>query len=284
MEMRIFLFVLVSLMVSGCFRVPQSIEDGFSMELTEYAKMPEVANECSGLVLNSEEIIVLNDGGAGPYLVHLTKDGVDTIKRTLVKGVRNVDWEAMIAHEDEILIGEFGNNLGQRKDLKIYHIDSERFELKETIEFSYPDQDRFDVQRHNFDCEAFIVKDGKYYLFSKNRGNKNSNIYTAPFKSNEFEFQDSIQLKGMVTDAVYHKASKTILLLCYDFGIGGFKNSLALVKENRKGAFRVTNIFNIAPPEQFEAITQLSDNEFLIGSEKGLGNGKKLYTVKIDGL
>ena len=46
----------------------------------------------------------------------------------------------------------------------------------------------------------------------------------------------------------------------------------------------MSNIFNIAPAEQFEAIAHIGGNQFLIGSEKGLGNGKKLYTVTIDGL
>jgi hypothetical protein len=270
--------------LSGCFRIPQSAEEGKSIMLTEYAKMPALVGECSGMIMTDEELLVHNDGGNIAAIYHLNRNGVDTIKTSVIAGIPNTDWEAMTMYENEIIIGDFGNNLGKRKDLKIHHVDKKTFKVNETIEFAYPDQVSFENPRHNFDCEAIIIKDGKYFLFSKNRGNKNSNIYSAKLRTNSFEFQDSVILQGMVTDAVYHEASNSILLLCYEFVFGGFKNSLAIVKPQRDGGFKTTNIFNIGPAEQFEAITHVKDNQFLIGSETGFGNGRKLYLLTINGI
>jgi len=275
-------FILLSL--SSCFRIPQVIEEGKSITLTEYAKMPEVARECSGMILTENELLVHNDGGDKPNIYRLNKNGVDTIGRVTIDGAVNVDWEAMTMHEDELIIADFGNNSGNRKNMKLYHVDKETYELKKTIPFSYPDQVTFDDPKHNFDCEAIIVKDGKYLVFSKNRGNKNSNIYSAKLHSSELTFQDSIALEGMVTDAYYHEASDVILLLCYEWTFGVFKSSLALVKPMANGKFKTTNIFNLGPPEQFEAITHIEDNKFLIGSEAYLAAGRKLYTLTINGL
>lgn len=225
---------MIVLTLNACFRIPQTVEDGKSITLKQYAKMPGSVSECSGLIVMEEELLVHNDSGDEAAIYHLHRNGRDTIKKSVIPGIRNIDWETMTLFEDEIIVGDFGNNRGNRKDLRIYHLDYKTLELLETIDFTYPDQTDFNNPKHNFDCEAMIVMDGKYFLFSKNRGNSNSNIYSAKLKTNSFEFIDSIALKGMVTDAVYHEESNSILLLCYDLGLGGFKNSVAIVKPLKK--------------------------------------------------
>ncbi|GLR15422.1 hypothetical protein GCM10007940_00370 [Portibacter lacus] len=256
-----------------------------NLSIQKFAKMPTELGECSGLIYLNEKLIINNDGGGGPYLHLIDPSTKDTLGRKLISGAMNRDWEAITYYKkkNEILIGDIGNNLGQRKDLNIYHVDASTFQLNKTVSVVYPDQTSFDVKKHNFDCEAMIVKNDNYLLFTKNRGNKNTNIYTAPIYTSEFVFLDSIPLEGMVTDAYYHEESDQVLLLCYQFVFGGFKNSLVILKPTSEENFKVRSIFNIKPAEQIESITHFKDNKFLIGSETGFGNGRHLYIVTIEG-
>ncbi|WP_235298913.1 hypothetical protein [Portibacter marinus] len=283
-SLHIVLLLAITLLGS-CFRIPAKIEPGKSISVQRYATMPKAASECSGIVQMNDEWIILNDGSFGPRLLRLSKDGQDSLGIIEIPEVTNKDWEAIAIYEDEIIIGDVGNNLGNRKDLRIYHIDQKTRKLKHTVPIDYPDQVTFDVKKHDFDCEAMIILDGQYYLFSKNRSKNKTKVYSAPLLTNNLVLIDSISLEGMVTDAAYHAESKTFVLTCYEVGLGGFKNSLALVERNAEGKFRTTNIFNLKPAEQIEAIVQIEGNQFLVGSESGfLGNGRHLYLVTIEGL
>jgi hypothetical protein len=130
-----------------------------------------------------------------------------------------------------------------------------------------------------------VVLENQYVLFTKNRGNKNSNIYISPLGKAAFKFQDSIAVPGRITDAFYHPISNKILLLSYNFTvINGFQCQLTVVNVLKKGRFEVVKSFDIEYPEQFEAIIGLQDNAFLIGSENGFAKGGNLYKIVLEGL
>ena len=277
-----FLFLFVVFISSSCQRklVPQEI----SYTIEHFAVMPEVVNECSGFIFKNHGMVVINDGGSGPLLYFLNREGTDTSSIVKIEDATNVDWEAISEFENEWIVGDFGNNVGKRKDLSIYHIDKENYKVTDKITFSYPEQIDFESTMHNFDCEGMVVMDGSYYLFTKNRGNKNSNIYSSPLHQSEFTFIDSIPVPGMVTDAYFHKESNKIILLCYNYGLGGFKGSLVIVDPSPAGIFKVIKTFDIEFREQFEAITLLEGNTFLIGSENGFAKGGNIYKVNLNGL
>src|SRR5690606_35185269 len=93
-----------------------------------------------------------NDGGDAPNL-YLT-DGQGKLIRTItLPGISNSDWEDLtVDNQGRIYIGDFGNNLNRRHDLRIYcynpaddHLDSLSFSYEDQIAFPPP------PERANFD-------------------------------------------------------------------------------------------------------------------------------------
>lgn len=277
------MFLMIA--ITGCQSLNNKSTKALSYTISHYSTLPSVVDECSGLVIDETGIYVINDGGAGPFLYHLDEKGNKVIKVIAIPGAENEDWEAITVYKEEILICDFGNNNGKRKDLKIYHVDKKTFEINKVVEFAYPDQVKFDDPKHNFDCESMVVIDDEYVLFTKNRGNTNSNIYTSPIGEAAFQFKNSIQVPGLVTDACYDEKNKKILLVSYNYSVlGGFQCQLSVVGPSRKGKFKMLKSFDIEYKEQIEAIARISDNSFLIGSENVNVKGGNLYKIDMKGL
>lgn len=138
------------------------------------ATLPATVRESSGLLLWNGLLWTHNDSGGSPDLYALDPDGATVVQRVVrVRNASNVDWED-ITHDGEYgYIGDFGNNNGNRTDLKVYRFLLEELEgdtvNAEAIMFSYPDQSDFTPrpQNNNFDAEAMIVLDDSLYIFLK---------------------------------------------------------------------------------------------------------------------
>ena len=150
-------------------------------------EVPDGLPEISGIVYQSQQYIYAhNDGGHGPYLfeVSLTEKRVN--KKVKINNASNIDWEDIAQDSSHIYIGDFGNNSGNRTDLKIYKINKIDIQNMdsveaEVIEFSYPDQTYFEANNnHNFDCEGMISWGDSLFLFSKNRKDQKTKCYTLP--------------------------------------------------------------------------------------------------------
>ena len=264
--------------------MPIQVEE-IDYSISLFNTLPDTINECSGFAIDEDGMYVINDGGSGPIIFHINSAGNDTIGVIDIDNAANSDWEAIVSYKDELLVCDFGNNLGMRKDLSIYHVDKKSFTINKEIKFAYPDQLKFDDPKHNFDCEGMVIMEDEYVLFTKNRGNKNSNIYTSVVGQSDFVFRDSIAAPGLVTDACYHEDSNTILLVSYNYSIlGGFQCQLTIVMPLGNYKFKTIKSFDIPYKEQIEAIAHFEDNSFLIGSENGYAKGGNLYKVVLKGL
>ncbi len=273
-------------MVSTSCRTSRILkQQGPEFEIEFYGLFPKLINECSGMAYLDGRLLALNDSGTGPYLYSYEVNDTNNLEVITVANVRNVDWETMVVNDDEILIGEFGNNLGKRRDLKIYHIDRVTYQVKDSVLFAYPDQEVFDERNHNFDCESLIVHNGMYHLFSKNRGDKLTNIYTSKLGEGSFEKVKTLKLPGQVTDAYLHEESGKIILLQYRVGMSGFRNWISIVNPLGKNEFEIETSYELPYGQQFEALTLLEGRTFLVGSEVSfLRNGGKLYKVTLNKL
>lgn len=138
----------------------------------------------------------------------------------------NLDWEEISQDKDYIYIGDFGNNVnGNRKDLKILKvsktsISAEMPDIK-TINFTYKDQTDYSEKgsnNTNYDCEAFIITDNAIFLFTKEWGSNKTRLYKLPKTpgNHQAELQDTYDIKGLVTGAVYSKEKKIIALSGYN--------------------------------------------------------------------
>jgi len=88
----------------------------------------------------------------------------------------------------------------------------------DTIRYVYEDQVNFDPDpRTNFDAEALISFDDSLYLFTKNRGDFHTNIYSIPKTPGDYQAHrvGRINAAGLITGAVHNSLSQEIMLTGY---------------------------------------------------------------------
>ena len=164
------LFILHFLLISF-LGFSQKIEK-LSLKKYKIAILSDSLQESSGLTNLDGRLFSFNDSGNTSEIFEINP-GSSYIEKTFQTGLRNIDWEAITNDGENFYVGEFGNNLGTRKDLKIYQIpfrnDSLIVDSIKTIPFFYPEQTDFTPKNinNNFDAEAMIFLDGNIHLFTK---------------------------------------------------------------------------------------------------------------------
>jgi hypothetical protein len=165
------------------------------------AELGTAIREISGMTYFRGKILALNDGGNGSKLFILDTSSGAILQTITVAGAGNYDWEEISQDSNYIYIGDVGNNTtGNRKDLKFFKISKTEFLAFNTgdytipatavqkINFSYPDQTDFTAAPNatKFDCEAFIIRNNKLHLFTKNWIGNYSVHYTVPIDSGTY--------------------------------------------------------------------------------------------------
>lgn len=173
-------------------------------------KLDKQVDETSGLIYYDGFIWTHNDSGGEAALYKIDKKTGKVIHKLTITNAKNTDWEDLTQDENYVYIGDFGNNYGYRKDLKIYKISKASLQentaetIAETISFSYPEQTDFTKgKNHNFDCEAFFAYGGELHLFTKNWNDKKTSHYKIPrtIGEHQAELIETFDAKGLVTAA-----------------------------------------------------------------------------------
>lgn len=145
-------------------------------------------NETSGLTFINGKLWTFNDSGNANDIYRIDTS-TSTVNQTVdISNATNTDWEDMTSNNDYLFIGDFGNNNGNRQDLKIYRINKTALTTNATsvtasiINFSYSDQSSFPSlpTNNNFDCEAMIFLNDSIHLFSKNWVDLQTKHYVLP--------------------------------------------------------------------------------------------------------
>lgn len=202
-------------------------ENGYPEILFPYNIKDLVSNlaETSGLQLIQGRLFSINDGGNTAEIQEISPSNGALIRTIKVTNAPNVDWEDLAASSTHLFIGDFGNNLGNRTDLKILKIPitallTQTEVAAEALQFSYPDQSDFSGSNpnHNFDCEAMIFWENELHLFSKNRGDEQTKHYTLSTSSGNqvAVLGESFDSKGLVTGADVSPDGKNVVLLGYE--------------------------------------------------------------------
>ncbi|PQL91754.1 hypothetical protein [Apibacter adventoris] len=145
-------------------------------------------HETSGVEFYNDFLYTLNDSGNQPEIYKLSSQNGEILQTIKIKDATNVDWEETARKGDTLFIGDFGNNLGNRKDLTIYSIIIPQETLSKNIEvnilhtyyFNFEDQINFNNKEYlvtNFDCEAFVYYDKKLHIFTKRWGDYQTTHY-----------------------------------------------------------------------------------------------------------
>ncbi len=178
-------------------------------QLQHIANLPPALQETSGLAYDKKKLLTINDAGNTAELFHFdTLDG-SVIQSWHIREKLNTDWEDLAQDEQFLYIGDFGNNNGNRQDLRILRIDKTQLIEDtlnvDTIHFHFSDQTDFtpNSNNNNFDCEAFFALGDSLYLFSKNWVDRKTRQYVLPAIPGEqtAELRDSFDVNGLITGA-----------------------------------------------------------------------------------
>ena len=189
--------------------------------------------ETSGLTLMNGKLYSFNDGGNPNEIYEINPENGQIIS-TIKVDFSNRDWEAMTSDGQSLYIGDFGNNGGKRIDLAIYKILDNSHQK---IRFKYQNQPHFSFKKdkHDFDAEAMIFKDGKIYLFSKEWASLKVSKYAINPDAEEeqsIKKMEEFKTNFLVTDAFYF--NKKLYLVGYNKIAKAF---LMIFDEDENGNF-----------------------------------------------
>ena len=259
-------------------------------EADTVAKLGATLSESSGLAYVNGMLWTHNDGGSANKLYQLDMKSGKILKTVEVSNASNVDWEDLAFDDTYLYIGDFGNNKGDRKDLKIYKIKLEDLSTKErveaeTIEFSYATQTSFSSanQKTNYDCEAFIVYENKIYLFTKNWLDSKTDMYVMGTDAGVevAEHVEAYNTNALITGASIDKENKVLVLLGYTKGLSPRTWIFSEFTDSNFFAGKKEKLSWGTPAKaQVEGVTHVGKNKLYISSEKyNYSNSAGSFTI-----
>lgn len=251
------------------------------------------AHESSGLVFTDGQMWTHNDSGNPPQLFKIDTATGQLLQTVYVDNYANNDWEDIAADSAYIYVGDFGNNNGDRTNLRILKIlksdigtDTLVHVNAQAINFSYADQIDFTPSSNtDYNCEALIAIKDSLYIFTK-QGNLQTHCYRLPKTPGTYSVSPytGYNIKGRVTGAAYDEKTNTVALIGYEhlttnsfiWLLYGFQGDMFFDANKRK--FQIGDANTIW---QTEGIEFVSDTELFISCESLLNTPAGLYTTVI---
>lgn len=277
MGKKFFYFLLI---LSG-FQISAQKTRSLNLKKYKIAVLSDSLRESSGLTSIDGRLFSFNDSGNTSEIFEILP-GNSLIAKTFETGLKNIDWEAITSDGKNFYIGEFGNNLGTRKDLKVYQIpfinDSLIIDSIKTIPFFYPEQNDFTPKNinNNFDAEAMIFLDGNIHLFTKEWVTNNVSHYLIDknlTKNQPAQKLESYDTGFVVTDASVFE-NKLYL-------VGYTKNASVYLMTFEKD--ETENLFFDKPLKKYSLgrAYNVGQIEGIIATEKGIYISGERFSIKI---
>lgn len=262
------------------------------------ANIPGEIKETSGLLFFNGQLWTLNDSGNQPEIYQIDSTNGSVLRTVAISNSVNTDWESMAQDDSNVYIGDFGNNAGNRTNLRIVKItkneilNPENDTVKATyIYFVYPDQTHFPIafNNNNFDCEAFIFHDDSLHLFSKDWLDQQTRHYVIPAEPGRYKARliETFQADGLITDASINEKGTIVLLgykntvarsyICFAWLLSGYDGSLFFSGHKRR--LELGYALHLG---QTEGIVLKNDNTGWISSES-ISNGWFYESAKMFG-
>jgi hypothetical protein len=221
--------------------------------------------ESSGLAVDPAGNIywTVNDSGDRGVAYGIGLDG--KVQGSLNFRAQPVDVEAVAVHDDQLYVGDIGDNNSRRSFVRVFFFDNPRANgltvSYHAYDFRYPDEP------HN--AETLLVNDsGRLFIVTKERDGA---IYAAPRKPDR---QGVNELKKVgsapsdVTDGTFLPGGDKIALLTY--------SSITVIDAS---TYEVLASSPIPQQRQAESLTlSLDEQSLLVGSE---GSKSKVYSVPV---
>lgn len=195
-------------------------------ESSYLSSLDREVKESSGLLVLDGRGITHNDSGNEPKLFVIDLNSGYVVRSVFVRNTPNVDWEDISRDDQYLFVGDFGNNLGNRTNLRILRIEIDSFLLKDTVEadfisFDYKDQTSFTSApfETNYDAEALISYGDSLFIFTKQWGNFKTRVYSLPKIPGDYSISaiDSLDTNFMVTGADTDESSDLAGIVGYNF-------------------------------------------------------------------
>jgi hypothetical protein len=289
----IFLSSALGLLAAEPVPVTRVLPEVVAIDLHSSGKLNrKIVPECSALWASNRHPGVfwtLSDSGNKTEVVPVFADGglANGKGGVLLKGSKNVDWEALAGDADgNLIIADVGNNLSTRKELSLLLFKEPDLSAADAgevrkLSFAWPDQTSFPDPDLAHDCEAVFVSNGKVYLLTKHRRDTLTDLWCAEIKAenNQVALRKVARFdaQGMVTDASVSPDGKSLAILTYR-NVWVFKLP-ASGEDFFNGPARFALINPPVQSWQVEGCAWLNTNTLLIGSEQG-----DLYAVPVSQL
>ena len=272
-------FFIASVLLTG-FVQAQTVVKKFTI--------PAGLTEISGMVACNGGWLVHGDGGAPPAMFVINDKGnvTDTFNIAAV----NNDWEDLAENNNNYFIGDFGNNTGSRKDLKIYMLRKDSIHIQgykpEILNFSFADQTDFSSSQFtDFDCEAMAAVGDTLYIFSKSKASGVCRIYktAAIAGSAKIAVFDTLQFPFWATGAAY--SGNRLYVVGYspnwDMSLNPWLYTTDMVngKINHKGA-RVYPL-SVTGSKQTEAVNVGLKGKLYVSAEAYRQDSATMYEVTL---
>ena len=247
----------------------------FQME--QRATLPNLLEEASGAAYIDGQLWTHNDGGNPNEIYRIDTLTGEVLQTLLVGNLENEDWEDLAQSDTHLFVGDFGNNSGNRMDLRIGRID--RNDLgnlivsAELINFSFSDQTDFTerLNDNDYDCEAFFYYQDSLHLFTKNWVDEQTRHYTLPATpgTHVAQLRETFDVQGLIAGAAIDEASGTISLLGYTPNGVNFMWLLFDYQPNQffSGNIRKINLGTALTNSQTEGIIFTEDGAGFVTSE-----------------
>jgi len=199
--------------------LPWNIQtDESDFTIVQLAEFSEMLEESSALAQYGGLLWTLNDSGADAVVHSLDPDGGEQ-QAIPIAAAENVDWESM-AHDSQFFyVADTGNNANTRDVFTVYRIAWSGLlqgeGTAEKIELRYNDYQSGRRTAHNFDAEGLAVRGDELWLFTKNRGDRQTNLYRFPKLPGSYSPDPYQQLPvdALVTAADIHPETGELALL-----------------------------------------------------------------------
>ncbi len=190
-------------------------------------KLSDTLNETSGLLNLDGELWSMCDSGNPNALYHFDKNTGAILQTIVIRNASNRDWEDLAADNNNIYIGDFGNNEGNRTNLVVYKIARSQISTKKVdsvtakmIYFSYKDQTDFTIRHnaHRYDCESMMAWNDTLHLFSKDWVEGHSRHFILSTSPGTYSLSpvDSIDAGCQISGASVNPKSGRVVLIGYN--------------------------------------------------------------------
>jgi len=239
--------------------------------------------ETSGLEIYGNDFITHNDSGDKAKVYIFSSKG-EMIRSVRFYDLTSKDWEDIASDATHYYIADTGNNLGNRKALKIYILSS-ALDPEGTIHVNYKAQENFaDRNIHPYDAEALTVYEDSLLLFSKNRKTQQSEIYSFPKTAGDYTLSPIavLDVGSLITAADYNQELDLLALTGYNFKWEQFFYTVTDFKKNGWDSFTLSKHKIPVGRAQIEAVKIMSAQDFMLTSEKVKNEPARLIHLTLE--